>query len=201
MKTAQLMMILAVALVLSACSHFTRPLEQPVIEEKLNKSLLSDAEVGTLSLTPERRVVLANFSNGRFCAEAPTEVGVDISRLLKIAAEASKGDEFKAGLEAISAAASSNAVLNKRTQGMQLYLASSYFLCQMYMNGAIDEFRLVDLQLRTLNAVAPLIEKEIGYMYQAGPEGVTGSRFVPLDVNEALQEVQQDAPQEPLQPQ
>jgi len=183
---------------LSGCSYFTRPMEQPVIEEKLNKSLFSVADVGTLSLTPERRVVLVNFHNNRFCAEAPTEVGVDMSSLLKIAAQASKGDEFKAGIEAISAAASSNAVLNKRTQGMQLFLSNAYFICQMYMNKAINEIQLIELQLKTLNAVAPLIEKEVSLMYQnqvaqiqAQSNGEEGEeKFVPLDINKALEDLE-----------
>ena len=74
---------LLVVIAVSGCSYFTRPLEQPVIEEKLNESFLSKAEVGTLSLTPERRVVLVNFNNKRFCAEPPTEVGNDLSSLIK----------------------------------------------------------------------------------------------------------------------
>ena len=192
----------------SGCSYFTRPMEQPVIEEKLNESFFSAAKVGTLSLTPDRRVVLVNFANNRFCAEAPTEVGADLSQVVKLAAEASKGGEYKAGLEAISATSSSNSVLNKRTQGIQLFLANSYFICQMYMNKAIDEVQLMELQLRTLNAVAPLIEKEITLMYkytksldskksikngndsnQGNNNSGNSSKYVPLDINPILQDL------------
>ena len=194
MRVTSKYLVLVSALMITGCSHFTRPLEQPVIEEKLNKSLFSKAEVGTLSLTPERRVVLVNFKNHRFCAEAPTEVGVDISRLLKLAAEASKGEELKAGLEAISAASSSNSALNKRTQGMQLFLANAYFICQMYMNKAINEEQLMRLQLDTLNAVAPLIEKEIPlmYQYQAAVNVNGNQKFIPLDINKMLDEIKKE---------
>jgi hypothetical protein len=186
----------------SGCSYFTRPMEQPVIEEKLNQSFFSDAKVGTLSLTPDRRVVLVNFTNDRFCAEAPTEVGADLSRVLKLAAEASKGGEYKAGLEAIAATSSSNSVLNKRTQGIQLFLANSYFICQMYMNKAIDELQLMKLQLATLNAVAPLIEKEITLMYKYtkpvdskkynnnGNNTGNSIKYVPLDINPILEDIE-----------
>ena len=177
---------------LSGCSYFTRPLEQPVIEKQLNRSLFRSAQVGTLSLTPERRVVLVNFRNNRFCAEAPTEVGLDMSSLLKITAQASKGDELKAGLEAISAAASNNAVLNKRTQGMQLFLANAYFICQMYMNQAINEVTLIKLQLETLNSIAPLIEKEVDLMYQNQAKGNGDKKFVPLDINKAIEDVEKE---------
>ena len=196
MKNAPLIIALISISLLAGCSWFTPPLEQPVIEEKLNSTFLNNADVGTLSLTPERRVVLVHFGNGRFCAEAPTEVGLDMSRLLKIAAEASKGDELKAGLEAISATASSNAVLNKRTQGMQLFLANAYFICQMYMNKAIDKKQLMELQIRTLDAIAPLIEYEIQLIYtsQTNNNG-NGDRYKPLDFDKLLPELQ---PEEPL---
>ena len=179
---------------LSGCTLFTNPMGQPVIEAKLNASLFSAAEVGTISLTPERRVVLVNFTNHRFCAEAPTEVGIDMSHLLKIAANASKAD-IKVGLEAIRAAATSNSVLNKRTQGMQLFLANAYFICQMYMNSAINEAQLMELQLITLNSVTPLIEKEISLMYAVPKSTVSTktseqTKYVPIDINKELEELQ-----------
>ena len=192
MKYFFLFIILMSNVFLSGCSYFTRPLEQPVIEKQLNRSIFRAAQVGTLSLTPERRVVLVNFRNNRFCAEAPTEVGLDMSSLLKITAQASKGDVFKAGLEAISAAASNNAVLNKRTQGMQLFLANAYFICQMYMNQAINEVTLIELQLKTLNAIAPLIEKEVDLMYQNQAKGNGDKKFVPLDINKAIEDVEKE---------
>ncbi len=170
------------------CSFFTPPLEHPVIEEKLNPSFFGAAKVGTLSLTPERRVVLVNFSNNRFCAEPPTEVGADISRLMKATAEADAPNRVKAELGAIVAATSSNSVLNKRSQGMQLFLANSYFLCQMYMNGAIEAKDIVKLQLQTFNAAAPLIEKELPLLYSR--ESLTSrGTFSPLDINKLLEEI------------
>ena len=156
---------LLVLVLLSGCTYFTKPLDQPVIEEKLNSRLLSKGVVGTLSLTPERRVVLVNFNSNRFCAEAPTEIGIDVNKILKVAATASKGDELEAGLNAVAASARNNTVLNRRTQGMQLYLASSYFICQMYMNEAISNRDAVELNLRTLKSVEPLIMHEIQLMY------------------------------------
>jgi hypothetical protein len=77
-------------------------MEQPVIEEKLNRSLFAKANVGTLSLAPERRVVLVNFANNRFCVEAPTEVGIDLSSLIDATAEASKASKVKAGMASLS---------------------------------------------------------------------------------------------------
>ena len=151
---------------IQGCSLITRPLDMPVIEEKLNRAMFTNASVGTLSLTPERRVVLVNFSNNRFCAEAPTEVGIDVAALNKLKTDLSQGDKTKAGLEYVGAATNQNAVLNKRTQGVQLFLANSYFACQMYMNGGIDEKQLLQMQFETLKIAVPLIQAELKYLLE-----------------------------------
>ena len=167
--------------IFSGCSLFTRPLEKPVIEEKLNSSIFSDADVGTLSLTPERRIVLVNFANKRFCAEAPTEIGIDLSSLINATANVKTPEGIKAGIEAINAATSSNSILNKRTQGMQLFLANAYFLCQMYMNNAIEAEELIRLQLETLNSIGPLIENEIQFMYNEPKIQNTSYKQIDID--------------------
>ncbi|MEN1835359.1 hypothetical protein AAIM60_21000 [Pseudomonas lijiangensis] len=160
--------VLALSLLggLSACSIFTPPQEQPVIEEKLNSSFLWKAKVGTLSLTPDRRVVLVNFESGRFCAEAPTEVGSDISRAFKAVAGADVPAQVKANVGVAAAISSSNSVFNHRTQGMQLFLANSYFVCQMYMNDAISAKEMMDYQMKVFDAAANIIKSELPYMYK-----------------------------------
>ncbi len=161
----KLMLAPFIAALLQGCAFFTKPLEQPVIEEKLNPAWMSRATVGTLSLTPERRVVLVNFSNNRFCAEAPTEVGMDLARMLNASLSAAQGDQAKIEAALKTAMSAQNNVLNKRTQGIQLFLANSYFTCQMYMNGGIDAAQMLEMQFRTLGIVEPLIAKELTLMY------------------------------------
>jgi hypothetical protein len=160
-----LVALLLICAGIQGCSLITRPLDMPVIEEKLNRARFTNASVGTLSLTPERRVVLVNFSNNRFCAEAPTEIGIDVAALNKLKTDLSQGDK-KAGLEYVGAASNQNAVLNKRTQGVQLFLANSYFACQMYMNGGIDAAQLLQMQFETLKIAVPLIRAELKYLYK-----------------------------------
>lgn len=162
--------VAALALLLPGCAFFTKPLEQPVIEEKLNPAWLSPATVGTLSLTPERRVVLVNFRNNRFCAEAPTEVGLDLANALKASVEAARGDAVKIGAAIERALTAQNQVLNRRTQGMQLFLANAYFTCQMYMNGGLDERQMLEMQFQTLKIVEPLIAAELPYLHRGDNE-------------------------------
>lgn len=166
----KLFQVAALALLLQGCAFFTKPLEQPVIEEKLNPAWLAPATVGTLSLTPERRVVLVNFRNNRFCAEAPTEVGLDLANALKASIEAARGDEVKIGAAIERALTAQNNVLNRRTQGMQLFLANAYFTCQMYMNGGLDERQMLEMQFQTLKIVEPLIAAELPYLHRKDNE-------------------------------
>lgn len=184
--------VLAVGLIggISGCSLFTPPQEQPVIEQTLNSSVLWKAKVGTLSLTPDRRVVLVNFDSGRFCAEAPTEVGSDLSRAFKAVAEADIPAEVKANVGMAAAISSSNSVLNHRTQGMQLFLANSYFVCQMYMNNAISSKELLDYQKQVFDAAAVIIKAEIPYLYkQAATEAINSPKKDPVDVLKTLKEI------------
>ena len=165
-----LVALLLICAGIQGCSLITRPLDMPVIEEKLNRAMFTNASVGTLSLTPERRVVLVNFSNNRFCAEAPTEIGIDVATLNKLKGDMSQADQTKFGMELMTKATNQNAVLNKRTQGVQVFLANSYFACQMYMNGGIDAAQLLKMQIETLELTLPLIEAELKYLYKDQPK-------------------------------
>ena len=158
--------LIIVCNIFQGCSLFTNPMEQPVIEERLNQTVFKAAPIGTLSLTPERRVVLVNFKNNRFCAEAPTEIGIDTAHLNEIKAAIQQAGKTSADIDAIFEASTANTVLNKRTQGMQLFLANSYFTCQMYMNNAISKKEMLEMQIRTLEAVKPLIQYELYYQNQ-----------------------------------
>ncbi|WP_018930274.1 hypothetical protein [Pseudomonas umsongensis] len=183
------------AISLSGCTLFTPPLQQPVIQASLSPKLNGNAAVGTLSLTPDRRVVLVNYESNRFCAEAPTEVGTDLSRVMQAAAEADVPAEVKAKIGAVAALASSNSVLNRRTQGMQLFLSNSYFVCQMYMNKAINEEQLLRYQLEVFNSASKLIEAELPYMYTSVGSGATSttkgstSKNKPIDTDRIIKDL------------
>lgn len=173
---------------ISGCAFFTPPLERPVIEDKINPAWFSPGTVGTLSLTPERRVVLVNFATERFCAEAPTEVGIDLSKILNASGSADATSQGNIALGLLIGSSSGNTVLNKRSQAVQLFLANSYYTCQMYLNGAISGEQLVTLQLQTLNSIAPILEKELPLLYNE-KETTNESKYVPLDINEAIRQL------------
>lgn len=172
----------------SGCAFFTPPIERPVIEDKINPSLFSSGTVGTLSLTPERRVVLVNFDTKRFCAEAPTEVGIDLSKILSANGSAGATSQGNIALGLLIGSSSSNTVLNKRSQAVQLFLANSYYSCQMYLNGAISGEQLVTLQLEMLNSIVPILEKELPLLYNVEKTEIE-SKYSPLDVNKIIKEL------------
>tara|TARA_B100002003_G_C14156507_1_gene556933 strand:- start:7734 stop:8375 length:642 start_codon:yes stop_codon:yes gene_type:complete len=189
MKATRIILIYVGALMfITGCAFFTPPLERPVIEDKINPAWLSPGTVGTLSLTPERRVVLVNFATERFCAEAPTEVGIDLSKILNVSGSADATSQGNIALGILIGSSSGNTVLNKRSQAVQLFLANSYYTCQMYLNGAISGEQLVTLQLKTLNSIAPILEKELPLLYNE-KETTDESKYVPLDVNEAIRQL------------
>jgi hypothetical protein len=85
--------------------------------------------------------------------------------MLSASLTAAQGDKAKIEAAFKQALTAQNSVLNKRTQGMQLFLANAYFTCQMYMNGGLDERQMLEMQFQTLKIVEPLISKELVLMY------------------------------------
>mgnify|MGYP001454447301 CR=1 FL=1 len=148
----------------TGCAYFTPPLQRPVIEEKLNRATFNAADIGTLSLTPERRVVLVHFENKKFCAEAPTEIGIDVASAIKAGIKGNTATQTAVEAALESALNNQNSVLNRRTQGVQLFLANSYFLCQMYMNEVLDKNELYEAHKAALAQIIPLIEKELALL-------------------------------------
>lgn len=149
---------------LSGCgvSWFVNPKQQPVIEDKVGDAG-KGYKVGTLATTPERRVVIVDLDDGKFCAEPPADAGENLASSFAAALEGTDGSiELKA--ELAKAFASSVKQLFQRSQGVQLYRDGMYSLCQAYLNGAIldDEFNKKQEEL--LKQSAYLIEKEIPYL-------------------------------------
>ncbi|WP_069687290.1 hypothetical protein [Vibrio harveyi] len=185
------LVIISMMLGISGCSIFTPKMNDPVIEDKLGPSLFSKREnIGTLALTPERRVVLVNFFNQRFCAEAPSEVGLDLSNIINASGSADATTQGNIALGLLIGSSSGNSVLNKRTQSVQMFLANSYYTCQMYMNGAISGEQMVEIQLKTIEQLTPILLAELPLMYGAeSSEQSSQSEVKPLDVNKVVNEL------------
>lgn len=203
MRKRKLIVVAILSTWLVGCASLNQPRGGPVIEDKLGPSWWTKREnVGTLALTPERRIVLVNFFNQRFCAEAPSETGLNLSDIANITGNIEAPSKGELALGVLIGSSSSNSVLNKRSQATQIFLANSYYSCQMYMNGAISGEQLVELQLETLNKIIPLLEKELPMLYgrsvkpdapkdeqaaAAEEMGNSNNDYVPLDTNKILE--------------
>ena len=161
--TVQRVAALLGVLVLSGCALLTRPMEHPVIEDSMREHYFGKAELGVLSLTPERRVAIHRYGSDIFCAENPTETGIELASAAKLLASATLPADKRVEIGAAIATASANQMLNPRSQGMQYYMATAYNLCQMVLNKRLDQSQYREDHQRLSDTAARLIALEIIY--------------------------------------
>jgi hypothetical protein len=157
--------ILIAASLLQGCSAFSPPTTKPVIEDRISQHHVPT--VGVLATTPERRVVLVKMPDNKFCAEPPADAADNISSALSAMAKAStKGTVGNVQLGIANTLATSVKQLFVRSQGVQLYRDGTFMLCAAYLNGAISQADFLVRQEKLLDAVVPLIIKEIPYLHR-----------------------------------
>ena len=152
---------IALSFLTSSCGTFTYPEHKPVIEDALKTSFFGEATMGILAVTPERRMVIQEHKSGKFCAEYPTDVGVDLSNAMQLVTSAEIPDKVKAELSLAMASASNNRVLNKRSYSLQLFLSASYALCQAGLNSNLTDERYIQEQAHIFDTTALLLAREI----------------------------------------
>lgn len=152
--------LLCAACLAPGCSVFTPPKAKPVIEDRVSDWGVK--KIGVLATTAERRVVLVNMPEKKFCAEAPPDVGEAVSSSLGASLDA-QGSGRITGLEAQlkQQLATSLLQLSHRSQGLELYRASTFFLCTLYLNGVISEADLAAKHDALLSKAVDLIKQEI----------------------------------------
>ncbi len=165
--------LMVFALSLAGCGIFTSPMERPIIEDHAKSK-----EITTFATIPSRRMVIINpehIKNGKeandvfICAEPSPDVSDNLASSLA-ATLTGKGflggnASSEASVNISKALATTAQFLFKRTQGIQLYRDGMYNLCQARMNGVIDDQQYFDEAGNLLDAVIPLVEKEIPLLY------------------------------------
>lgn len=158
------LLLILLGAVLSGCAMFTPPKEQPIIEDHAN-NWFNKGKIGVLSTTAERREVLIQFPDNKFCAEPPPDVAESLVSSLSLLAKGSVKDttagEASARLEATKALATSIRTLFIRSQGAQFLRDGLFNLCQAYLNHAITEAQYVDLYKELLTKSQALIVLEL----------------------------------------
>jgi len=165
---------------LSACGlkMFTPPDNNPVIEDRFQKEQ-GDEIVASLALDPQKRLFITNLDSGRFCSEFPTEVGLDTNSTDKLILSLKKEGVASADLQKVKTRLAQYQTFNRRSQSLQLFLAASYYYCQLYMNGDLDESALVATQLYLFEKTAELMSYELQVSKGASDDPLTQSNIVP----------------------
>jgi hypothetical protein len=156
--------LIASLLVLSGCglNIFASPTSPVVIDD-------IESRVGTLAVSKDRRVVLVRLKKdaasaaGRFCADPPLDIDQDVTQALAAIRNLSN-EKIDAGVkeELFRTFSQISHTLVRRTQGLQLYRAAMYNLCQNYLNHAIKEEAIQDQATKILELSVKLIEQELG---------------------------------------
>lgn len=134
--------LLAMPLLLCGCaSHMGVFYNRPVVEDAVR--VPTNAALGTLSLTADRRTVLIPLAGdkiGRFCAEPPP----DSASGLKAELEASYKDAMR-DAKVNDQFSTQVTVLAERTPALDILRTGVYALCQYNLNGAIADAQVEPL--------------------------------------------------------
>lgn len=103
-------------------------------------------KIGMLETTANKRVVIVNVITGKFCAESPPETQDTFSGVFTALAEATKNSVGNAKVNLSAAIEKGFGQLYKRSHSNQMYRDASYSLCQAYVNGALTDRNLEQLQ-------------------------------------------------------
>lgn len=161
-------------------------MEHPVLQNRV-------ANVGTLSTTAARRVVVVNtgfdpkhapYVTSKFCAEPSPDVTENIITSLTTKGDASgkidtTGEvaklEAQAKVELAKAFQNTGSNLFRRTQGSQFLRDGLFNLCNAYINGAVTEAEYRSMYDALSAKASDLIKEEFRFMYLAAP-GLTLSK-------------------------
>lgn len=156
-----LLAILSIASLSGCATYFTaRP---PIIEDKVGLS--GREKVGTLATAPDYRVVYVKLDDkAKICAEAPADAGAQFGSTFAAAMTTAAGNQKPISVEAKAGLAVAMKQLFKRSQGIQLYRDGSFALCNLYLNGGVNETEYFAELQELRKTAALLIEKEIPFL-------------------------------------
>ena len=167
-----LMIVAAFSLEVIGCA----PMEASVKRDQI-------ANVGTLTTSASRRVVIVNssfkskepFLESAFCAEPSPDITEDVIANLTSKSDVSGGAETTGEIAKLQAQAkvelarnfqSVGQILFKRTQGAQFWRDGLFNLCQSYINGSIGKEQFEKKYDQLLEKSVELIKLEVPFMYK-----------------------------------
>lgn len=135
---------------------------QVVQDQLARKDSSNEVEIGTLAVTSQRRLVVANLNTGRFCSEPPPESVDSINEAIAVALKANISGDEKFNADLASNFVRHAGQLYKRAHTVQLFRDAAYHYCINSVNSASDNndsyesyssevSRLVDKLIPTLD--------------------------------------------------
>ena len=166
MKARFFVLLIGIILLQGCSSPF---LNRPVIEDKVGKPWYSSSKgIGTLAITAERKVVVMNFKNNRFCTEPPQDFGQAIKAMAEIIAAYKRekpkdalGTSHNADLSFKNSMETTLKEVAKQPYGIMFLRYQSAFLCQMFANNALSKDDYLDFADKTMNQANEILGKEV----------------------------------------
>ncbi len=134
--TLRLLLTLVLAACVGGCaSHLSEIFNRPIVENTLitSKPRVPESadpqELATLSVTAQRRIIIANLSNGTYCAEPPPEAADSVTSAITAALTAQLGSDREINANLASNFARYVNQLYKRAHTVQLFRDAAFHLC------------------------------------------------------------------------
>jgi hypothetical protein len=159
-------MVVIFTVLLAGCASLIDPFyNRQVIEDDLQSE---SATFGTLAVTAERRIVVANLDNGTFCSEPPPEAAGSITNAIASTLSANVAEEGDVDAELASNFARHVNQLYTRAHTVQMFRDASFHLCVDAVNVGDGQGSYVSYQQSVMNLVKelkPVLEKEVDSYY------------------------------------
>nr|VFK78380.1 MAG: hypothetical protein BECKSD772D_GA0070982_101324 [Candidatus Kentron sp. SD] len=171
--------ILGAAALLTGCAAIS---ELPVIENEMATNTfisVGEQEIGTLAITAQRRLIIANMKTGHFCSEPPPEAADSIATALTAALQANAERNGAPNAEFARNFATHVSRLYKRSHTVQLFRDTSFQLCVNALNEASEtngmnqqsNYRSYrDAVMEIVKALSSVLEQEIKAYYEVEKE-------------------------------
>ena len=129
--------LLTTVLLISGCTLFTPPRENPFLAETFEATENKKSMFGMAATDANRRVAILNVISGQICVEPPPEAANTISEAFTALFEADVQDKGNIAANLSQSITQNISQLYRRSQTVQLYRDAVFALCQSAINGSI----------------------------------------------------------------
>lgn len=164
-----ILFLIGIILFLSGCSSTIESFyNRQVVEDKLKGT---DGQlIGTLAVTSQRRLIIANLKTGGFCSEPPPETVDSITTAIAAALKANIDDQKNVNVELASNFARHVNQLYRRTHTVQLFRDVAFYLCVDSINttnGKDNSYvSYKDNIVELVKTLEPTLNKEVSLYYE-----------------------------------